>query len=401
MSSPEIEGSRAVDRAAVTAFRRAFEAEPVVGARAPGCVNLMGDGTDLAEGLILTVATEQEVRIAARARDDSRVRLFSADPEARAEFDAANVQVGEVGEVGSWAGYVAGVGWALRRAGHTVRGFDGAVAGNVPVDMGLGSSSALSTAAGVLFRAISELEIADFDLARLCREAETEFAGTTCRIADPLTAVAAQQGKALLIDCRDGTVTTVPFPPAARVILLDPGLRREEARAEPAARRAECEAVLARVREHDPEAVSLRDITPEELDHWASHLPATLAKRLRHVVGENERVRLAVSALEHNETERFGELLFASHRSLRDDYEASAPELDALVELAKGAPGVVGARATGRGARGCTVNVVAAAWVDEFIERVQHRYHERYGVRPEAYGTTPAAGASVLRLGRS
>ncbi len=389
---------RSVERAAAVAFRRAFEVEPVLTARAPGRVILVGEHVGDPEGLVLSVAMEQEVRIAARPSDGSRVRLVSAQSDERLQFDAAQL---EPGSHPGWARPVAETAAALRRAGHELRGFDGAVADNIPPSLGLAASTALGVAAAVLFRAISELDLEDRALAELGAESGEEAVDEAAGRVDALTALVAEAGRALWVDGRDLSFRRVPLPPALRIVVLDTGLRRPPAPDEYARRREECEAAIAVIRQHDPEANSLRDVTPEELDRWGERLPPPLAKRVRHVVGENERVKLAAAALEQNETERFGELIFASHRSLRDDYEIGAPETEALVELARGAPGVVGARMTGAGLDAGTVNVVAAAWVDEFIERVQHRYHERYGTFPEAYVTAAGAGASVGKIPRS
>lgn len=380
----------------MAAFRRAFEAEAVVAARAPGRVVLVGEDTCGSDGLVLAIAMEREARIVARPRDDSVVRLAPADEGDPLEFDAATPPATAGAEPDAAA--VARVARVLRDAGHELRGFDGAVAGSVPRDVALASSTAAAVAAGALFRAISELQLDDLELAHLCARADAEAPESRGATADALTALVAQAGRVVVVDCLDLTHRTVPLPPALRVVVLDHGSGRGPATGAYARRREEGEAALAAIREHDPEASSLRDVTPEELDRWGERLPTTLAKRVRHIVGENERVKLAAAALEQNETERFGELIFAAHRSLRDDGDLDAPELDALVELARGAPGMVGARMLGSG-RG-TVNVVAAAWVDEFVERVQHRSQERFGVRLEVYVTSPAPGASVTRITR-
>lgn len=395
MMSPDPWGQRSAERAAASAFRRAFGSDPVVGSRAPGRVLLVGEDTAYADGLVLAIAMEREVRIAARPREDSRVRLVSAEGETPAEFDAA----ADPGSLpGALASAVARVARSLGTGGREIRGFDGALAGSVPTHLGLASSTAVTVAAAVLFRAISELELDDPALARVCAEAEADPADARGAVVDALTALAAQPGGAVWVDALDLSVRTVPIPAALRVVVLDSGVSREPVGPEYAKRREECERAVAAIREHDPETASLRDVSPEEIERWEQRLPPTLAKRMRHIVGENERVKLAAAALGQNETERFGELIFAAHRSLRDDCELHAPELDALVEMARGAPGVVGARMMGS-ARG-TVNVVAAAWVDEFVERVQHRYQERYGTRPEAYVTSAGAGAGVARLAR-
>ena len=393
--NPEAWGQRSAERAAAAAFRRAFEGDAVVGSRAPGRVILVGEDTCYADGLVLSIAMEREVRIAARPREDARVRVVTGEG-AVTEFNCADVDPAGIAEPD--AASVARVARSLRGRGHELRGFDGAVATSVPTHLGLASSTAMEVAAGVLLRAISELDLEDSELARACAEAEPEAPGARGAVVDALTALAARPGHAVRVDSLDWALRIVPVPPALRFVILDGGVSRDPVGVEYAKRREECEQAVAAIREHDPETASLRDVTPEEIDRWEGRLPPTLAKRVRHIVGENERVKLAASALEQSETERFGELIAASHRSLREDCDVQVPELDVLVEVARGAPGVVGARMMGS-ARG-TVNVVAAAWVDEFIERVQHRYQERFGRRPDAYVTAAAGGAGVGKIAR-
>ena len=185
------------------------------------------------------------------------------------------------------------------------------------------------------------------------------------------------------------------LPPGLRIVVLNSGVKRELSGSDYNQRRRECEDTVSRFKAVDYEIDALRDISPDQLPDMLHHLPAPLDRRARHVVGEIERVRLAAAALEQNETERFGELLFASHRSLRDDYEVSCDELDSLVELARQAPGVIGGRLTGAGFGGCTVNVVSAALADDFVEYVQAGYERSYGRTPEAWASDPASGASV------
>jgi galactokinase len=383
---------RSAERAVLSAFRRAFGDEPACAARAPARCVLLGEHTLAHDGVALVVALDREVRIAARATDGTRVRLAAAGLAERFEFDAAEPDPARAPE---WAAPVVAAAASLRAAGHALRGFDGAWASSVPAGLGLGARTASAVAAAALWRAIAELGLDDVALAAAC----VAGAGGADVWALAVAALAARAGHAVWVDARDASVRAVPVPATLRFVVLDGGTPWPDRARVEAERRSDCERALAALRQHDPEMTSLREVAPEEIGRWADRWPEAWSRRLRHVVGEVERARLAAAALEQNETERFGELVFASHRSLREDYEATTPDADLLVELARGAPGVVGARALASASRAATWNAVAAAWVDEFVERVEHRYRERTGRRVDAVVSPPAAGASVERVG--
>ncbi len=199
----------------------------------------------------------------------------------------------------------------------------------------------------------------------------------------------------LLLDCRSLEIRHIALPAGLRIVVLSTGVERELRSSKYNERRRECEEAVARLAAVDDDVRALRDVEPEQLAALVRHLPAPLDRRARHVVGEIERVHLAAAALEHGEIERFGELMFSSHRSLRDDYEVSSDGLDALVELARQAPGVVGARLTGAGFGGCTVNVVGAALTHDFVASVSQGYEMAFGREPVAYVSDAGPGATV------
>jgi len=335
-----------------------------------------------------------EVAIAFTPRDDARLLIQSVDLDERVEVELTGLAPGAVS---GWAAYPAGVAWALAQAGSTVRGLTAAVAGNLPTGAGLSSSAAIEVAFALALREVSGLDVAGLELARICQNAENGFVGVQCGIMDQATSACGRLDSALLLDCRSLEIRHVPLPPGLNIVVVDSGVSRQLRSSGYNTRRRECEDALARLRAVDDDIDTLRDIDPESLHIVLRHLPPPLDRRVAHVVGEIERVRLAAAALEHGETERFGELMFASHRSSRDQYEVSIDELDALVELAAAAPGIVGARLTGAGFGGCTVNVVSSVMVEEFIEAVAVGFEKRFGRRPRAWISGAGAGATVTR----
>ncbi len=358
-------------------------------------MSLIGGHVDYNDGLVLPIAVSLGIDLVFRRRPDGRVRIFSADFEASAEFDIVDLRPGSVS---GWAAYPAGVAWAMTRAGLDISGLDAALTGNIPLAAGLSSSAALEVAFAAAFQRVSELDLPDLELARICQKAENEFVGVRCGMMDQVTSACAQADHALLLDCRHVTIHQVPLPPSVRIVILNTGVERELRSSEFNRRRQECEEAVSRLARIDDEISSLRDVRPEDLGRLLHHLPPPLDRRVRHVVGEIERVKLAAAALEQEEMERFGELMFASHRSSRDYYQVSTEELDALVELAGMAPGILGARLTGAGFGGCTVNVVAAALTDEFLHHVAEGYEKLFRRRPESFVTSAVSGVTVEKL---
>ncbi|UCC73557.1 MAG: galactokinase [Gemmatimonadota bacterium] len=377
-------------------FQRVFERRPELLSRAPGRVNLIGGHVDYNDGLVLPLAVDLEIAVAFTPREDRHVRIHSEQFNETAEFDIADLSPGSVS---GWVAYPAGVAWAIAQAGLPVCGLDAAVAGNIPIGGGLSSSAAIEVAFAAAFREVSGLELPELKLAQLSQSAENHFVGVQCGIMDQATAACAQPGKALLLDCETLGIRHVPLPSAMRIVVLCSGVERELRDSEFNKRRRECEEAVSRLNAVDDDIRSLRTVRPEQLQSLLRHLPPPLDRRTRHVVGEIERVQLAAAALESNETERFGELMFASHRSLRDDYEVSSEELDGLVELARQAPGIIGARLTGAGFGGCTVNLVTAALIEDFLGYVTEAYHKLYGREADEFVTDAARGVTVEKVG--
>ncbi len=396
MSTTDPSEARSSLELARAAFEGAFEERPEFLSRAPGRVNLIGGHVDYNDGLVLPVAADLEIAVAFRARSDRHVRVFAGAFDETVEFDIADLSPGSVD---GWAAYPAGIAWAIAQAGLPVSGLDAAVVGDVPLGGGLSSSAAIEVAFAAAFRQVSGLQFPELKLAQIGQTAENQYVGVRCGIMDQVAAACATPGNAMLLDCRSLEVRHVQLPLAMRIVVLCTGVERELRDSEYNVRRRECEESVSRLSAIDSDIKSLRDVAPEQLPSLIRHLPPPLDRRTRHVVGEIERVQLGAAALEQNETERFGELMFASHRSLRDDYQVSSEELDTLVDLARQAPGTIGARLTGAGFGGCTVNLVTAMLVEDFLEHVTEHYDKLYGHEPDTFVTDAGRGVTVEKVG--
>jgi galactokinase len=380
------------------AFRERFGRSADAVSEAPGRVNLIGEHVDYNEGHVLPVAVDRTVMAAFAARRDRRVHVYSLDFEEESAFSLDKI---ERDEAHPWSDYVRGVAHVLQEAGHAVVGLDVALQGDVPIGAGLSSSAALEVAALGAFRAAGGLAIEDRELALLGQRAENEFVGVSCGIMDQFVAALAVEDHALLIDCRslDYQAVATGFATAGlSIVVADTGVRRALAGSQYNVRRRECTEALALLqgRLSGRTIRSLRDVTREDLETHAEALPPVLYRRARHVVEEEARVLACVDALRQGDFEEVGRLLAASHASLRDDYEVSCRELDLMVELAQAARGVIGARLTGAGFGGCTVNLVRSQAVGAFEERVIEVYCSRTGLPGRAYVCRPVGGLAVV-----
>jgi len=346
-------------------FAGRFGLAPVVRARAPGRVNLIGEHTDYNDGFVLPVATPQETEVLLAPRDDSLVRVWSAAvPDARSE---ATYTIGAEVRTGDWVDYVAGVTASLREMGHRVRGCDAAIVSSVPIGAGLASSAAISVAVMRGLNDLNQLGFNGLDIARIAHRSETQFVGVPVGMMDQMAASLATCGAALFIDVRSLRFEHVALPQGSTMVVIDSGIPHTNAASGYRIRRAECEeaARLLGVR-------SLRDVALDRLGSCS--LPGALCRRVRHVVTENDRVIRAVQALRGNDAPAMGMLMNASHQSLRDDFEVSLPPIDRLVELAQSNPEVHGARMTGGGFGGAVVALARAAQAEEAARRIAAQY---------------------------
>ena len=364
---------------AQAAYREKFGREPEVVASAPGRVNLIGEHTDYNEGFVLPCAIDRRIAVAAGREGEGL--LFSAD------FDESR-PLGT--EDDSWARYPRAVHWALAEAGHDVGSFEAALAGDVPRASGLSSSAAIEAATALALDGLFGLGLDRKSLARLCQRAENEYVGVQSGIMDQYASLLGEAGFALLVDCRSLEATSVPLDlEGAGLSLLVCDTRVERGLADTGYndRRASCERAA--------EALgldALRDATEDDL----GRLSGEDGRRARHIVTENARVLRAADALRVGDFEGFGRLMYASHRSMRDDFEISTPELDAFVELAE-ASGAPGARLTGAGFGGCAIALMPADGAETLAGDCRRAFEKRGYKEPDFYEFVPAAGAEIVR----
>jgi galactokinase len=364
--------------------------------RAPGRVNLIGEHTDYNEGFVLPTAIGISTWVTSTRRDDRTVRLFSENFSEWLEFslDDQDLRARD-----HWSDYVVGVALAIERAGYRLHGAELRIRGEVPIGSGLSSSAALEVASGYALLRNSGLAVDRRELARLCQQAENEFVGMRCGIMDQFASCHGQAGRALLLDCRSLEHKLLPLPEAARLAVCNTMVKHSLAGSEYNTRRLECEAAVKHFAQHRPEVRALRDVTEADLKQYGSDLPEVIYRRARHVITENARVLAAGAALEGGDLTAFGELMNSSHHSLRADYEVSCRELDLMVALARAVPGVYGARMTGGGFGGCTVNLVKTEAIDEFQRTVARGYEQATGLVPEIYICSAANGVAEVEKG--
>ena len=355
--------------------------------RAPGRVNLIGEHTDYNDGFVLPLAIDRAVWIALRPRDDRRVVVHSIDYDQTREFSLDSLRQ----ENSGWVEYLKGTAWSLQDAGRQLTGWEGVLAGDVPLGAGLSSSAALEMATARAFAAAGNLAWDPAAMAKLGQRAENQWVGVSCGIMDQLISAAGRAGHALLIDCRSLVTEAVPFPPGVAVVVLDTSTRRGLVDSAYNERRAQCEAAAKYF-----QVSALRDVTIERFRHTAAGLDAVTWRRARHVIAENDRTLQAAAAMRRGDAAELGRLMNQSHESLRDDYEVSNEALDAMAASAEAHPACYGARMTGAGFGGCAVALIRAEAAEDFVARTAAEYGERTGHTPAVYVCQAANGAELI-----
>ena len=378
----ELEPAAASDRAAVRVVR------------APGRVNLIGEHTDYNLGLVLPVAIDREIHIAAVPSGDRRVELTRLDTGERLGFE---LDVDRPRD-GTWIDYVAGTAFALRDAGLPVRGIRGVIASDLPEGAGLSSSAALELAAAWALLGDAAVRTTDrLELARICQLAENEYVGVRTGLMDQFASSCGVAGSALLLDCRSLAWQPTALPSDVSLVVVHTGSPRRLDASPYNLRREQCDSAVAALRAVDPRVTSLRDVTHGLLAAHRDRLDPVVARRAEHVIAENQRVLDVVAAFEVGDLEAVGVAFAASHASLRDLYEVSSVELDALVEIAATVDGVVGSRMTGAGFGGCTVNLVRASAMGPLRRAIDREYHARSGRSAMIFPVAAADGAGPMQ----
>ncbi len=356
---------------------------------APGRVNLIGEHTDYHGGFVLPAAIDLKTYLLASVRNDDQVRCYSINQKETKSFSLKTLLPEAVD---GWVRYVAACAWSLQQRGYEPCGLDIVMLGTIPFGGGLSSSASLEVACLTLWNTIQGLGLHSSELAQLGQQAENGFVGVPCGIMDQFASAVCEDGHAMKLDCRSLKVQMTPIPKDWKLVVLDTGVHHELASSEYAKRQQECAIGLEAVRRRFPQVELLRDVDRDMLDAAKGDMPELSFRRCGYVLAENDRVGRFTEALANADKERAGELLAASHAGLRDDYNVSCIELDRAVELAQDLPGLIGARMTGGGFGGCTVNLVSAELAEEFQAALQLRY-QQWANKGQALLLTPSGGA--------
>ncbi len=383
---------------AKTFFQKTFGSSPANIVRAPGRLELLGNHTDYNLGLVMSLAVDKFMFMASTPRPDGRIELASSAFSGRETFFCDRL---EKSPAAPWTHYVKGVLQQLRRHGVSFGGFNATVHGTIPLGAGLSSSAALEIATALTVRRLYPFSMTDTGLAappqrdakgelppldrrekvalaRLCQAAESQFVGVNCGLLDQLSSLFGKASHVIQIDCLEVGVTHDPFPTGVAVVVCDSGAKHELVAGEYNERRRRCESAAAALG-----VKALRFVNPAQLEAGRAQLQDEDYRCAYHIVGENQRVTFGDRALREGDIEQFGQYLFQSHESSRDFFKNSCPELDCLVELARAQPGCLGARLSGGGFGGATINLVRQAEVERFSNALHQQYYERTGRRTE------------------
>ena len=359
--------------------------------RAPGRVNLIGEHTDYNDGFAMPAAIGFYTWVAVSPRADRKLHVRSEEfPET---LDLSLDRLAGPPQH-QWSDFVRGVAAVLQGYGKQLAGANLIIEGQVPMGAGLSSSASLEVAIALALLSAAGTEVPSLDLVKLCQRAEHEYVGTRCGIMDQFIAVFGQSGHALMIDCRTLQSEALNIPGDARLVICNSMVKHNHAAGEYNRRRADCETGVGILRQSVANVKALRDVTLADLEAHRAELPEVVYRRCRHVISENQRVLDAADALRSGDLDRFGQLMRESHRSMRDDYEISCPELDLLVEIASGLDGVYGSRMTGGGFGGCTISLVRSQAVKEFQKTISKKYKDATGIEAPIYVCSAAQGAA-------
>ena len=380
-------------------FIEKFEREPAHLVRAPGRVNLLGEHVDYNDGFVLPVAIDRATYVAFSLSGSDHSALWAADFAEGADFTlegvAAKTQP-DGSPLPDWARYPAGVAWSLAGRTLAVKGMQAVFASDVPRGAGLSSSASVELAFATAWMILGEWQVTPMELARLCQFAENKYVGVNCGIMDQFASACGEKDRLLLLDCRSLEYRSLPLPKDVAIVIADTSVRRSLTGSAYNDRRAACEEAVRLLKRDLPNITALRDVSVDAFNRLARQLPAQVEKRARHIVEEIERTRRAVQFLHDGDVVSFGALMNDCHASLRDLYEVSIPELDQMVQVAQSLPGCYGARLTGAGFGGCTVNLAAREGAGAFAESLAAGYESATGRHPEIYICKASPGAGPV-----
>ena len=380
-------------------FLNMFGEKPAHIARAPGRVNLLGEHVDYNDGFVLPAAIDRATYIAFAPADRDQTTLLAVDLNQKASFSARTIPTKTQTDsslLPEWALYPAGVMWALQKETLSTPAMNAVYSSDVPRGSGLSSSASVEMAFMIAWQTLGQWNLPAMQQALLSQKAENQYVGVNCGIMDQFASACGVENNLLLLDCRSLEWKTIPLPDDVAIVIADTMVRRKLTSGEYNKRRVACEEAVRLLQNDLPEIKSLRDVRLEDFNRFAVKLPDEVSKRARHVVEEIERTNQAEALLETGNIQRFGQLMNECHTSLRDLYEVSCPELDVMVRIAQSLDGCYGARLTGAGFGGCTVNLVAKEEAKEFARSLAEGYQVETGHQPEIYITHASNGAELL-----
>ena len=381
-------------------YREKFGYAPAHIARAPGRVNLLGEHVDYNDGFVLPAAIDRATYVAFSPTNARHSTLVAANFDQQASFSAESIPTktqADSSPLPEWGLYPAGVMWSLMEENLPISSINAVFASDVPRGSGLSSSASVEMAFMIAWQTIGGWTLPPMKRALLGQKAENKYVGVNCGIMDQFASACGVENKLLLLDCRSLEWKTVPLPGNVSIVIADTTVRRKLTSGEYNKRRTACEEAVRLLKEDLPNVRSLRDVSVEEFDRLANKLPGEIEKRARHVVEEIGRSNQAEALLEAGDVQNFGRLMNECHVSLRDLYEVSCPELNVMVNVAQLLDGCYGARLTGAGFGGCTVNLVANEKVDDFAKALAKGYESETGLHPEIYITHASNGAGLMK----
>ena len=377
-------------------YKAIYKKSPAYIIRAPGRVNLIGEHTDYNGGFVLPIAIDRYTNMLVSKNDEGKIRLFDLKYKENDEFDLQNIKPTQQRK---WSNYQRGIAKVLLDAGYKIGGMDVLIFGEVPEGAGLSSSASIEIATLLSFKELYDLEIKPLEMITLARKAENEFVGVQCGIMDQFASLLSREGKALFIDCRSLKYQYVPLLIQGYSFLIcNSMVKRKLVDSSYNERRHECGEAVKILQKNLPGITFCRDISINNFEKYKSFLPEKIKKRVEHVVFENDRVQKAVKVLKKGNAKAFGELMYQSHKSLKELYEVSIDELDLLVKIGKNESRVLGAKLTGAGFGGCVIYLVKNSFIKKLKESILDVYSKKTRLIPQFYEVVPSKGAYASAL---
>jgi len=386
---------------ALTAFKKRFGTRPAFIGWAPGRVNLMGEHVDYNDGFVLPAAIDRQTFVAFSPSGTVDSTILAADFNHEVKLTPRHLERkcdSSQKQLPGWALYPAGIQWVASLENLPLAGMQAAFASNVPRGAGLSSSASVEIAFCKAWQAVGEWSSTDVELAQLAQRAESQYVGVRCGIMDQYASACGKRGQAIYLDCRSLTSRYVALSADLSIVIADSGIRHRLSGGAYNERRAACEEAVRQLRAWLPGIRALRDVTPEQFNTYEDRLTEEVRPVARHVVEEIERTTRSVNLLERGNLAGFGAIMVESHASLRDLYRVSCQQLDSMVRIAIELTGCYGARLTGAGFGGCTVNLVDRRDVQRFIRKLTEHYQQETGLKAEIYTCQTSDGAGVEAL---